>query len=57
MTRKSLGRFRLCPGKDMSLFSKGPKDPSIQIGLGSFLSAVVLVATVSFYKVSRYFLW
>src|ERR1700735_2177065 len=41
----------------MSLFSKGPKDPSIQIGLGSVLSVVVLVATVGFYKVSRYFLW
>jgi hypothetical protein len=41
----------------MSLFRKGPKDPSIQIGLGSVLSVVVLVATVGFYKFSRYFLW
>jgi hypothetical protein len=39
----------------MSFFSKGPKDPSIQFG--SVLSVVVLVATVGFYRFSRYFLW
>ncbi|HVR24272.1 MAG TPA: hypothetical protein VMU26_13245 [Candidatus Polarisedimenticolia bacterium] len=41
----------------MSLFSKGSKDRSIQVGLGSVLSVVVLIATVGFYKFSRYFLW
>jgi hypothetical protein len=39
----------------MSLFGKGPRDPSVQIGLGAVLSVVVLFVTVSFYKIFRYF--
>jgi hypothetical protein len=58
MTRTRVwGAFVYVQGKDMSLFGKGSRDPGIQIGLGSALSVVVLVATVSFYKISRYFLW
>ena len=55
VTRLRLGRFRLCPGDGMSLFSKEPKDRSIQIGLASIFAMVVLVATVNFYRFFRYF--
>jgi hypothetical protein len=55
MTQAEFGAFCLCPGEAMSLFSKGAKDPGIQIGLGSALSVVVLVATVNFYRFFRYF--
>ena len=55
VTRKSLGRFRLCGKNGMSFLGKAPKDRSIQIELGSVLSVVVLFVTVSFYKIFRYF--
>ena len=39
----------------MSLFSKEPQRQSILVGLTTVLGLVVLVATVNFYRFSRYF--
>ena len=39
----------------MNLFSKGPNYQSIQVGLTTLLAMVVLIATVTFYRVFRYF--
>jgi hypothetical protein len=39
----------------MSLFSKEPQRQSIPVGLTTVLGLVVLVATVNFYRFSRYF--
>jgi len=42
-------------GVDINLFSRAPNYQSIQVGLTTVLAMVVLIATITFYRVSRYF--
>jgi hypothetical protein len=42
-------------GVDMNLFSKGPNHQGIKVGLTTVLAMAVLIATVTFYRVFRYF--
>jgi hypothetical protein len=39
----------------MSLCSEGPKDGGVQVGLATAVRVAVLVATVTFFRFSRYF--
>ena len=42
-------------GVDMNLFSKGPNHQGIKVGLTTVIAMAALIATVTFYRVFRYF--